>query len=45
MEYGHETLQREEFLFQDGQGRYFYENEGGCHAQRTDEAQFTTFKS
>ena len=29
---------REEFLFQDGQGRYFYENEGGCHAQRTDEA-------
>ena len=29
---------REEFLFQGGQGRYFYENEGGCHAQRTDEA-------
>ena len=33
-----ENAAREEFLFQDGQGRYFYENEGGCHAQRTDEA-------
>ena len=35
--FGHPA--RPELLFQDRRGRYFYENEGGCHAQRSDEAQ------